>query len=29
VASYWCISLWLKIWGLKSEWFSLYKIIKC
>jgi hypothetical protein len=28
VASYWCISLCLKIWGLKSEWFYLHKIIK-
>jgi hypothetical protein len=29
VASHWCITLCLKIWGLKSEGFSLYKIIKC
>jgi hypothetical protein len=28
VASYWRITLCLKIWGLKSEGFSLYKIIK-
>jgi hypothetical protein len=28
MASYWCISFCLKNWGLKSEWFSLYKIIK-
>jgi hypothetical protein len=29
VASHWYITLCLKIWGLKSEGFSLYKIIKC
>jgi hypothetical protein len=28
VASHWCITLCLKIWGLRSEGFSLYKIIK-
>jgi hypothetical protein len=28
VASHWCIILRLKIWGLKSEGFSLNKIIK-
>jgi hypothetical protein len=28
VASHWCITLSLKIWCLKSEGFSLYKIIK-
>jgi hypothetical protein len=28
MASYWCIILYLKIWGSKSEGFSLYKIIK-
>jgi hypothetical protein len=28
VASYWYIILCLKFWGLKSEGFSLYKIIK-
>jgi hypothetical protein len=28
VASHWCITLGLKIWGLRSEWFSLYKIFK-
>jgi hypothetical protein len=27
VPSYWCISFGLQIWGLKSKWFSLYKII--
>jgi hypothetical protein len=26
VASYWCITLCLKIWGLKSEVFSLSKL---
>jgi hypothetical protein len=28
VASHWCITICLKIWGLKSEGFSLYEIIK-
>jgi hypothetical protein len=28
VASHWCITLFLKIWSLRSEGFSLYKIIK-
>jgi hypothetical protein len=28
VAPHWCITLFLKIWGFKSEGFSLYKIIK-
>jgi hypothetical protein len=28
VASQWCITLCLKIWGLRSEGFSLYKFIK-
>jgi hypothetical protein len=28
VASHWCITLCLKIWGITSEGFSLYKIIK-
>ena len=29
VAYYWCIILYPKFWGLKSEQFSLDKIIKC
>jgi hypothetical protein len=28
VVSHWCITLCLKIWGLKSEGFFVYKIIK-